>query len=157
MGDKMKKVLKTAIIILIFSILININYSCFAATKSTSGGTIDTLITSDNFVKDLDPNNSPANDGVSSKLVSFIQSVINPVMGIVQMIGGIVMVISIAIYGISLLVAGNKELAKDLPIMANPGNIEAIKDFGRSLLIGSALLFFSSLIVQFVFRVFQLS
>ena len=109
----MKKILK--IIIVIFScLIIYINYPCLAENETT---TIDTDITSDQFIKDLDPNSV---DGIAADLsnpfVSAIQKIINPILGFVQVIGGLLMVVSVAMYGFGMLVISNEPLAGEVGI-----------------------------------------
>ena len=118
--------------------------------------TIDTSITSDQFVSDLDPNKvSDEPKSMSTTVINFLQKIIKPVLGIIQAIGGFIMIVSLGIYGYGLLLSGNNDLAKELGIK-NPHNVVGIKDFGRSILIGSVLLFFSTIIVKFVFQIFNI-
>lgn len=118
--------------------------------------TIDTSITSDQFVSDLDPNKvSGEPKSMSTTVINFLQKIIKPVLGIIQAIGGFIMIVSLGIYGYGLLLSGNNGLAKDLGIK-QPHNVAGIKDFGRSILIGSVLLFFSTIIVKFVFQIFNI-
>ena len=150
----MKKILK--IIIVIFScLIIYINYPCLAENETT---TIDTDITSDQFIKDLDPNSV---DGIAADLsnpfVSAIQKIINPILGFVQVIGGLLMVVYVAMYGFGMLVISNEPLAGELGINLKGGakNKVELINFGRTLLIGSVLLFSSATIVKFVFKIFS--
>ena len=125
-------------------------------TTETAVQTIDTSITSDQFVSDLDPNKvSGEPKSMSTTVINFLQKIIKPVLGIIQAIGGFIMIVSLGIYGYGLLLSGNNGLAKDLGIK-NPHNVAGIKNFGRSILIGSVLLFFSTMIVKFVFQIFNI-
>ncbi len=125
-------------------------------TTETAVQTIDTSITSDQFVSDLDPNKvSDEPKSMSTTVINFLQKIIKPVLGIIQAIGGFIMIVSLGIYGYGLLLSGNNGLAKDLGIK-NPHNVAGIKNFGRSILIGSVLLFFSTMIVKFVFQIFNI-
>ena len=125
-------------------------------TTETAVQTIDTSITSDQFVSDLDPNKvSGEPKSMSTTVINFLQKIIKPVLGIIQAIGGFIMIVSLGIYGYGLLLSGNNGLAKDLGIK-NPHNVAGIKNFGRSILIGSVLLFFSTIIVKFVFQIFNI-
>ena len=118
--------------------------------------TIDTSITSNQFVSDLDPNKvSDEPKSMSTTVINFLQEIIKQVLGIIQAIGGFIMIVSLGIYGYGLLLSGNNGLAKDLGIK-NPHNVAGIKNFGRSILIGSVLLFFSTMIVKFVFQIFNI-
>lgn len=125
-------------------------------TTETAVQTIDTSITSDQFVSDLDPNKlSGVPKSMSTTAINFLQKIINQVLGIIQAIGGFIMIVSLGIYGYGLLLSGNNDLAKDLGIK-NSHNVADIKNFGRSILIGSVLLFFSTIIVKFVFKIFNI-
>lgn len=155
---KMKKCLKIIISILIFSFFINSQYPILAADK-----TIDTSITSEGFIKSLNPNGlSGEAEEWSNPFVKFIHSVVNPILGFVQVIGGILTVISIALFGLGMLLSGNEHLAGELGLKiggAHGGGPEAkleLLNFGRRLLIGAVLLLFSASIVKFVFYVFDI-
>ena len=140
----MKKCLKIISLILLFSLILGLHYSTFA---------IDTDITSDAFIRSMNPN-SPGSRGntMFAPFISLIKTVVNNLMKIIQVIGGFLMVVSFAIMGFGLIASGNGPLSKDLGIMNTPNARETLMKYGRNLLIGSVLLFSSSTIVLFVYR-----
>lgn len=156
----MKKCLKLIILFLLFSFLMNSQYSIFAANKEKN---IDTSIISSGFVKSLNPNGlSEEAEKWSNPFVKFIHSVVNPILGFVQVIGGFLTVVSIALFGIGMLLSGNEHLAEEIGLKIggfHGGGPEAkleLLNFGRRLLIGAVLLFCSATIVKFVFYVFDI-
>ena len=150
----MKKYLKLIIVAIFSCMIIYINYPCLADDETT---TIDTNIMSEQFLKDLDPNDvSGTSKNLSDPFVKTIQQVVNPALGFVQAIGGILTVVSVAMYGFGMLLVTNEKLAGDLGINLKggaKGKVDLI-NFGRTLLIGSVLLFSSATIVKFVFKIF---
>ena len=96
---------------------------------------------------------------LSTPFVNTITNIVYPVLGIVQAIGGILTIVSIAILGFGMILSGNEGLAKDLGMnfggVSGPEAKRKLLDFGRSLMIGSILMFSSATLVQFVFRVLK--
>lgn len=172
----MKKIKKILIFTIVCSFIINAHYSIFATNfqedilKVTEINTIskknaqklETDITSDKFLNDFDPEKMTTGDNsykLSTPFVNTITNIVNPVLGIVQAIGGILTIISIAIFGFGMILSGNEGLAKDLGMnfggVSGPEAKRKLLDFGRSLMIGSILMFSSATLVQFVFRVLK--
>ncbi len=159
----MKKYLKIVSFILLTSIIISsTHYSIYAKDSE-----IDTSIMGSKFVEDLNPDglDGPA-ETLSTPIVNFIKNVINPILGFVQIIGGILTVISIALFGFGMLLSGNGHLADEVGLAGfrggphgGKGGPDARHDllmFGRTMVIGSVLLFFSASIVKFVFFIFNI-
>lgn len=166
---KMKKYIKIICLIILISLITSTHYSTFASydIKIAKGGlleesgekTIDTNITSDRFVDSLDPNslnNGGRGSKLSSPFVTFIQSIVNPILGFVQTIGGFLMIVALSMFGLGMLLSSNKALAEEFPISMTPNNVQNLIKYGRQLLIGSVLLFFSATLVKFVFQIFNI-
>ena len=159
----MKKYLKIINFVLLLSLIISsTHYSIFA-----DDGTIDTSILGSNFVKELNPDGLDDDaEALTTPFVKFIHNVVNPILGFVQIIGGILTVVSIALFGFGMLLSGNSQLADEVGLRTfgggphgGKGGPDARRDlliFGRTMLIGSVLLFFSASIVKFVFFVFNI-
>lgn len=151
---------KILFLFIIFCVVFNAHSSCLAATNSNNE-TIDTSILSDNFTDELSPNQvNGAGEKISTPLVNFITKIVNSILGFIQIIGGILMVISVAMFGLGMLLNGNGDLARELGIgeQANGGSPDAkvaLLNYGRTLLIGSVLLFSSASLVKFVFYILQ--
>ncbi len=173
----MKKIKVILISIIVCSFIINAHYSIFATNlqeddilqiteinnvSKKNAQKIETDITSDKFIDDFDPEKMTTGDAsykLSTPFISTITNIVNPVLGIVQVIGGILMIVSIAIFGFGMILSGNEGLARDLAMnfggVSGPEAKRKLLDFGRSLLVGSVLLFGSATLVQFVFKVFK--
>ena len=152
----MKKYLKIINFVLLLSLIISsTHYSIFA-----DDGTIDTSILGSNFVKELNPDGLDDDaEALTTPFVKFIHNVVNPILGFVQIIGGILTVVSIALFGFGMLLSGNSQLADEVGLRTLGGGPHGGRDlliFGRTMLIGSVLLFFSASIVKFVFFVFNI-
>ena len=131
----------------------NSNNSNNKNNKNNKNNTIETSITSEGFANDLNPDNiGSTGEKLASPFVNVIREIVKKVLRIIQVIGGFLMVISFALFGFGMVASGNKGLAGDLGIFTTPNSKENLLKFGRNLLIGSALLFASSTIVQFVFK-----
>lgn len=163
----MKKVIRIINLIIIISLMvITFNPTFVEAvdnttkiSKTTKSKTIDTSITSDNYIEKFNPNNT-GNIGtagtISTPIIKFIKQVINPILAIVQIIGVLLCMVSVGMYGIGLLLSSNAPLAKDLNIsIAGADTKVALLEYGRKLLIGSVLLLGSTTIVRFVFGIFS--
>lgn len=159
----MRKCFKIISLILLFNLIICSHYSSFAEKKEKKA-TIDTSITSNKFLKDLNPDGlTDTAEKLSSPFVKFIQEVVNPILGFVQVIGGFLTIVSIALFGLGMLLTGNEHLSRELglrmtggPRGGGPETKLELLNFGRSLLIGAVLLFCSATIVKFVFYVFNI-
>lgn len=133
-------------------------------TPKTPVEKIDTSITSDsNFANEFNPQNVELDDGsvtstIAKPVTNAVVSVVNIALGVIQTLGGLLMIVSIAIFGFYMVAMSHGPLAADLGIGGKRGNMGdskvALLNFGRSLLIGSVLLFLSSTIVRFVFNIF---
>ena len=158
---KMKKNMKLISFIIIIFLVLNSHYSCWAANNEADNE-LDTRITSDSFVTGLNPNGlSGTAEKLSTPLVKFIKKVTNPILGFIQIVGAILTVVSVAIFGFGLLLTGNEGIAQELGLhmMGQRGGPEAKMElikFGRTMLIGSVLLFCSSSLVKFVFYAFSI-
>ncbi len=123
---------------------------------------IDTSITSDNFLNDFNPNgNDPEKDktgnAIARPFVSTITSIVNPILGVIQSIGGLLTIVSVAMFGFGMVLSGNGGLAQDLGLKLGRPQLKVdLLNFGRTLLIGSVLLFSSATLVKFVFRIFTI-
>lgn len=174
----MKTKIKIILIIILTTLLCSTHYSCYATTSNekimmkisanSSNKVLDTSITSENFLTNLDPDDLNSHGGgvasaVSAPFISIIHTIVNAIMGLIQVIGGILMVISIAVYGFGMLLQGNPKFSETLgvPGMGFGGKdgpeakVELLK-FGKNLLIGSFLLLMSSTLVKFVFNIFKM-
>lgn len=155
----MSKYIKVISLLFMICLIFNINYSCFASNEEAN---IDTSIISENFIKDLNPDEvSGAAESLSTPFVNLIQTVVNSILGFIQVIGGILMVVSVAMFGFGMVLSGNGNLAGELGIKINgesKGGADArfeLLSYGRRLLIGSILLFSSATLVKFVFNILQ--
>ena len=174
----MKKGIKIVSLIILFILITSARYSIFAnnSIQIAKGGllenggeagdkkvTIDTDITSDKFLDEYNPNNRSKETGavgkLSSPIIKFIVTIVNKLVGVIQLIGGLLSIVSVAIFGFALVVSGNGDLAADLNlnIAGKPRGKKELLDFGRSMLIGSVLLFSSATLVRFVFNIFNLT
>ena len=152
----MKKCLKIISLVLLFNVI----FSTYYSTLAKGGGVeredlrdLDTSITSDGFISQMNPNNSDkSTDKIVNPVVKLVKTVINNLLQIIQIIGGFLIAVSFAIFGFGMLASGNSALAQDLGIMNKPASKENLLKFGRGLLIGSTLLFASSTIVLFVYK-----
>ena len=82
--------------------------------------------------------------------------IVNTILGFLQIVGAISMVFSIIIFGLNRILSVAREEVEIFGIVVN-GNADALqesRDFLRNLIIGTAILFFSSTIVKFVFDIF---
>ena len=158
----MKKFFKIISLVLLFNIIWGICYSTLAVEKGqtitekreqSERKKIDTSITSDTFVNNMNPNKT---GGKANKIIQpvtkLMKTVINNILQILQIIGGFLMVVSFAIMGFGLIASGNGPLSRDLGIKNTPNTRETLMNYGRNILIGSVLLFASSTIVLFVYK-----
>lgn len=147
-----KYLIKSLNLIILFILIMGTHYSSLAA-----GNAIDTDITSNTFLNDFNPNGNvtgPVN-AISSPIANSIVAIVNPIVGIIQVIGGILTVISIAMFGFGMILSSNGKLANELGFHAHsPKGKRALLDFGRTLLIGSVILFSSFTLVKFVLNIF---
>ena len=122
---------------------------------------IDTKITSDKFLEQYDPHKSVTGkvEKITSPVTTFITTIVNKILGILQQIGGLLSIVSVAMFGFALIVSGNGRLAGDLNlnIGGKPQGKKELLDFSRSFLIGSVLLFSSATLVRVVFSIFNIS
>lgn len=142
-------IIKIISLIILLIIVIATPYSNFAA--------IDTDITSENFIKSMNPNKKPSDavNAISEPITNSIVTITNGVLGVIQVIGALLTVVSIAIYGFHVLLSANGSLARDLGFRGtNPNNSRRWMEFGRHLLIGSVLMFSSATLVRFIFNIF---
>ena len=174
---KMKKCIRLLLILSLISMFtINIPYYSYGTNdketqkqeqreeqknnKKSTTKTIDTDITSDNFLNEFDPNKkaSGAVNNLSSSFIDLIVTVVNKILGIIQQLGGLLSIVSVAIFGFALVISGNEKLAGDLNlnIAGKPRGKKELMDFSRSMLIGSVLLFSSATLVRFVFKIFNI-
>lgn len=162
---KMKKYLiKISIWIILFILIIGTPYSNAKKEDTTS---IHLDITSNEFVDEFNPNKDKNTDkqvdAIATPISESIIKIANIVLGVVQLLGGILAVISIAIYGFGMVISTHGPLAHDLGFGGGPGIFGgfmktpdakmSLLNFGRSLLIGSVLLFCSVTLVKFVLNV----
>ena len=144
----MRKFLISLIIILIF-----LPTSIRAANDDI---TIDTDITSNEFLTTFNPSKDLENDGTKQTAQPFVElfvKIANAALSIVQFIGAIATVISIALYGVNNIfgvspelrgdIMGHMEMSKNSPY----SKIE-LKRFFRRVIIGSILLFFGGTFVK---------
>lgn len=154
-----KYLIKVISLIILFILIIGTHYSsceAYPLEHEDEAETIDTDIMGDTFLNDFNPNGTEVNK-VASPFISVILQIANPVLGIIQVIGGFLMVVSIAMFGFNLIVSSNGALARDLKIGGNnPEKTKDLLDYGRSLLIGSVLLFTGATLVKLIFNVLVL-
>lgn len=154
-----KNLLKIGILTILVILIISSHDSILA-----KGDEIDTGITSDsNFANEFNPqkidiDGKSAVGKMSKPFTNAITGIVNPILGVIQTIGGLLMIVSIAVFGFYMVVMSHGPLAQDLGIGGPRGNGPEAKinllNFGRSLLIGSVLLFTSATLVRFVFNLF---
>lgn len=150
-----KYLLKIIYLTIIFSLIISTHYSSLA-----DDDTIDTSIKSDsNFANEFNPQNiDDDSSNLSQPFTNAIVKIVNAILAVIQTIGGLLMIVSVAIFGFYMVVMSHGPLAQDLGIGGKQGNSPDAKvgllNFGRSLLIGSVLLFSSATLVRFVFNIF---
>lgn len=171
---KMKRYVKITIILsIIFICTLSMNYYSFCEDiqgkdqqkqeqidiKKQEEDILDTDITSDNFIDSLDPSKMESNSSgakLSKPLVKFIKQIVQPILGFIQTIGGFLMIVALAMFGLGMLLSSNAELAEEFPITITPSGVKNMVKYGRQLLIGTVLLFFSTTLVKFVFQIFNI-
>lgn len=128
------------------------------ASSGSKGGSLSVSINTDDLSDEFDPNKSGAKGDIdTSKITNLIVSVVKQVSGVIQLVGGIIMAVSLALFGLYRVFGSNTDLIKDIGIKglnATPNNTRALLDVGRSIVIGSVLLFSSATIVNFIFNIF---
>lgn len=158
-----KSLLKIISLTILFTLIISTHYSILATDD-----TIDTSITADsNFANEFNPQKVELGDDDNAQtlegkwatpLTKAITKIVNPILSVIQTIGGLLMIVSVAIYGFYMVAMSHGPLAQDLGIGGGRGGSPdgkiGLLNFGRSLLIGSVLLFSSATLVRFVFNIF---
>ncbi len=147
---KMKKMIISLIVIMMF-------FLTSTQIVSLADVTLDTDITSNNIVKQFNPNGEDGDiQGWASPITNFlVKNISNKVLTIIQVIGGILTILAVALYGFISIVGVDQRLSNDLfgatlPGRESPNFRMNLQDVLRRVIIGSILLFASGTIVKAV-------
>ncbi len=153
-----KYIFGSIVLILLYILLVGSHYSTYASSGEKES--IDLTINSDEFFETYNPQKELSNEAnqITEPFINIILEIVNKALAFLQVFGGLLTIISVAIYGFRLFLNANPKLADDLGFNTNlrGDQIKNLQDFGRSLLIGSILLFASTTLVRFVFSVFSI-
>lgn len=122
---------------------------------------ISTKITSEEFLTEFDPNKSTGIDDLTDPVTNTMQTVVNIALGIIQVIGVLLTAVSLVIFGYNRLLSANGQLAGEVMSSHGPHGFGdgpstkmALLNHGRSMMIGSIILFSSTTIVRIIFNLF---